>query len=337
MKKYLIITPEFGLMKGGIQSWAYYINKSFNLEGFECGKFAFREANLKDLLLLVRSYFNNYNYILMTWKMMVFLLPLVVFGRFSKAKISVIIHGNDFLNLSRIKLLLLKWFIRQKTVEVISNSKSIADMFERITKYKVDSIVYPFVDCPNVNDISNCELHSDCEIKLVTITRLVPRKNIKKVILAVSELIEEGNSISYLVGGAGPELHRLNILVDRLGLNNHIKFIGKVTEEDKWRVIKSSDAFVLPSLYDISAGSIEGYGIVYIEANAMGVPNISGDTGGAIEAVLDGITGIHTNGSIESIKNAILQAKQSDWDVTALIKHSERHSIYFNKSFSHLI
>lgn len=330
---YQILSPEFGLEKGGIQSWAYYIGEMLRSNNRRFNVFSYKEFKLSSFFSLIFGYFSEKTYILMTWKMFIFIFPLLVFGRYIRPKVFIIVHGNEFLNLNVIQKAILKCLISKSYVKLIANSHSISKLFEHELGYLPDRVFYPFVECPNADGVSEYSGHTNFEIKLCTITRLVERKNLSNVISAIAELKDEGVDISYIVGGSGSEYSTLTEQVKKLNLSDRVKFLGVIQESIKWEVLKSSDAFILPSLFDKKSGSIEGYGIVYVEANAMGIPNISGNSGGAVEAVINDITGFHTDGSVCEIKKSIYDLKSMDIDKYKLIEHSKNHSVNNNLDF----
>ena len=84
-------------------------------------------------------------------------------------------------------------------------------------------------------------------------------------------------------------------MVEDMDLKEKVIFAGFVPNEDIADYYNACDVFVLASRTDIEEAAVEGFGIVYIEASAMGKPNIGGRSGGTSEAVLDGITGFLVN------------------------------------------
>ncbi|HIF9279601.1 TPA: glycosyltransferase [Photobacterium damselae] len=334
MKKYVIISPEFGLEKGGIQVWGYYIHKSLIEAGFLGSVFDIYKKSFKDLTNLILGFFSSRKYLLMTWKMSFLILPVYIFNfLIKKDDFYVFVHGNDFLNLNVLKKKYFKFFINSPKTKVIANSQAIASLFEKEMKYKVDSIFYPFVDFPSVKKEELTNLRNDI-LSISTITRLVERKNIISVIRAIKILKDKGVHVNYKIGGVGPEFEKIAQLIKTLELSNQIELLGKVEENNKWNIISQSDFFILPSYFNESDGSIEGYGIVYIEANAMGIPVISGNSGGIVEAVIDKKTGIMSDGSVENIAN-ILEAVNDKaylpFDSNFLISHANKHK-YNNQS-----
>jgi len=137
----------------------------------------------------------------------------------------------------------------------------------------------------------------------------------------------------YVIAGKGPERSRLETVIERLGLTKEVSFGGAVSEEEKSELYKESDFFLLPSVFDEEDGSIEGYGIVFIEAYAYGLPVLSGNTGGMVEAVVDGVTGYHCDGSIEDIADKIKKITEAPFDVSAIQSHAQKHDLRRQECF----
>lgn len=132
----------------------------------------------------------------------------------------------------------------------------------------------------------------DDDLNLVTICRLVKVKGIDIVLRALRILAERGIPYRYVIGGAGPERTSLESLVDELGLGGKVHFQGLVAGEEKWRLLRNADIFVMPSRFDATVEGREGFGIAFVEAAAFGVPAIGSLSGGIPDAVVDGETGL---------------------------------------------
>lgn len=122
---------------------------------------------------------------------------------------------------------------------------------------------------------------------IITICRLVKRKNVDSVIRAFSLLPPQfRNRYKYLIIGDGPERQNLENLAKELNIQDNVSFLGQVDDEEKAKLLSSSKLFVMcPTLYD---NENEGFGITYIESQAAGVPVLGSYNGGAPEAVGNG-------------------------------------------------
>lgn len=125
---------------------------------------------------------------------------------------------------------------------------------------------------------------------LATLCRLEPRKGIDQVIRALPELARSHPSIAYAVAGGGADMERLRALAEETGVGARVHFLGRVSEEEKAALLTLADIFAMPVRRE--GDSVEGFGAAYIEAGGHGTPSIAGKSGGAAEAVEDGVTGI---------------------------------------------
>jgi phosphatidylinositol alpha-1,6-mannosyltransferase len=91
--------------------------------------------------------------------------------------------------------------------------------------------------------------------------------------------------------GDGPLRPSLEQLARELGIEARVTFHGRLRASDLEALYDSCDIFVMPSRLSRSGGG-EGFGIVYLEASAHGLPVIAANEGGAIDAVVDGKTGL---------------------------------------------
>ena len=327
MRKALIVTSEFGREKGGIQNWMYYVHKLLGLHDFDIDVYAYKEDNpFRKFTQLLQSQI----YFLATWKMSLFIIPVLLV---KKKTVFIFIHGNDILNLNRFQRFWLNYLCKQSEIYFIANSQAVAQIFSQITKREIDLVQYPFMEIAEKSP--ETKVHTTPIF--LTISRLVKRKNIHHVLLALKKLKNEGLEFQYYIAGKGPEKETLMHLVEILSLSQEVQVLGAISEKEKAELYMSSDYFLLPSVYDRTDGSIEGYGIVFIEANAHGLPVISGNTGGMTEAVKDGMTGYQCDGTVEDIAQKIRTMLATPFDGLVLHVHAQRHDYLKQKEFLHFI
>jgi glycosyltransferase involved in cell wall biosynthesis len=126
--------------------------------------------------------------------------------------------------------------------------------------------------------------------RLLTVCRLTePHKNVDVVLRALSRIREQWQ-FQYTVVGDGELLAPLRALADGLGLEDRVTFTGFVEQDRLRELLRESDLFVLTT--SATPIAYEGFGLVYIEANACGCPVIAARIGGAVEAVEDGVSGM---------------------------------------------
>ncbi len=126
---------------------------------------------------------------------------------------------------------------------------------------------------------------------LVSTCRLVPHKGMDVTIEAVSKIASKVPNLVYLVIGGGPDRGRLETLAKDQIESGRIRFMGKVSDEDLPVYLSMADVFVMPSRA-AEDGNVEGFGLVYLEANACGTPVIGSPTGGVPDAIEEGKSGL---------------------------------------------
>lgn len=132
---------------------------------------------------------------------------------------------------------------------------------------------------------------------IVSVGRLVHRKGQDRLVEAMPLVLKEVPDAHLVFIGEGPHRKKLDALVDRYKLHNHVTFIGRIQYSDLPRHISLGDIFAMPSRSRLFGLEVEGLGIVYLEASACGLPVVGGDSGGAPDAVKEGITGFVVDGN----------------------------------------
>jgi len=125
---------------------------------------------------------------------------------------------------------------------------------------------------------------------IVGVSRLVPRKGFDTAIRAVARLRESHPDLTLAIAGRGRDDGRLHKLADELGAP--VRFLGRVDHDDLPRIYGCADIFTMLCRNRWGGLEQEGFGIVFVEAAACGVPQVAGNSGGAADAVADGETGI---------------------------------------------
>ena len=124
---------------------------------------------------------------------------------------------------------------------------------------------------------------------VVGISRLVPRKGFDTAVRAVALLARSRPNLVLAIAGSGRDAERLQRLAEQL--NAPVRFLGRVGHDDLPLLYGCADVYTMLCRNRWGGLEQEGFGIVFLEAAACGVPQVAGDSGGAAEAVSDGETG----------------------------------------------
>lgn len=131
---------------------------------------------------------------------------------------------------------------------------------------------------------------------IVSVGRLVHRKGQDFLIAALPQILSAHPDTHVLMVGQGPYRKTLEKLAKDLGVESSITFIGRIQYADLPTYICVGDLFAMPSRSRLAGLEVEGLGIVYLEASACGLPVIAGKSGGAPDAVVEGVTGVTVDG-----------------------------------------
>ena len=132
---------------------------------------------------------------------------------------------------------------------------------------------------------------------IVSVGRLVHRKGQDHLIQAMPEILKVVPSAHLLLVGEGPYRGHLEKLVKEHKLATSVTFIGRIQYKDLPMYLCAGDVFAMPSRSRFAGLEVEGLGIVYLEASACGLPVVAGNSGGAPDAVVEGVTGLVVDGT----------------------------------------
>jgi phosphatidylinositol alpha-1,6-mannosyltransferase len=159
------------------------------------------------------------------------------------------------------------------------------------------TIVPPGVDTSRFVPLSSEEKASarhhfgievDAEVVL-GISRLVPRKGFDTLIRAVAQIAPHRPKLRLVIASTGRDEDRLRKIAHEASAP--VTFLGRVAHEELPSLYGSADVFSMLCRNRWGGLEQEGFGIVFVEAAACGVPQVAGHSGGAAEAVVDGVTG----------------------------------------------
>lgn len=222
-----------------------------------------------------------------------------------------------------------------KTADMnIAISAFTAETLTRLTDLRAEAIrhIPCFIDTerfhlPQNRDALRNDLDWQGRTVLLTIARLVARKGVDQVLRALANI---GHQLPedwlYVIAGQGPELDALKNLSHQLGLSDRIRFLGFVADEKIPKLYGAADLFVQTNR--TIQGDTEGFGIVYLEANACGLPVIGGTAGGTADAIEDGVSGIRVDGdNLVEIQEALLDLMTQPQKRQALARTAHERAV----------
>ncbi len=202
----------------------------------------------------------------------------------------VFTHGIEVWNLSWFQKIMLKRARRITAASRYTKEK----IAEQVPSLKENIVVLGNMVDGSVfvrRDDNEFRMHhalTDAKIML-TVARFDARERYKgydAVLEVLPELLREFSSLFYILTGSGTDLPRLRAKAEELGVRERVMIIDNASSlSELVAIYNAADVFVMPS-------EGEGFGIVYVEALACGVPVVAGNKDGSRDALLDGKLGI---------------------------------------------
>jgi phosphatidylinositol alpha-1,6-mannosyltransferase len=229
----------------------------------------------------------------------------------------VMAHGNEVLKaadpgLARRLKERLRTRVLRNAAAVCANSRFTAELVKKNCPQAPIRIIHP---CSG-EEIDENETVRDGRYML-SVGRLEERKGFQYAVEAFAKLKDNHPGFNYYIAGKGPYQEKLQQLIDRLGLQERCVLKGRVSEEEKAELLKNCTLFTMPSFYLESAFSVEGFGVVFLEANAHGKPVIGTVSGGIPDAILPDRTGLlvqekDADGLAAAIESILTREKSFD-------------------------
>ena len=227
-------------------------------------------------------------------------IPVGLVGPYLDVPYDVVLHGAEVTVPGRLPI---SRFLLSRTLrnarQVIAAGGYPAREAERAAKQSLPiTVVPPGVDTERFRVLSAIErerarahfaIEDDAEVVLC-VSRLVPRKGFDTVIRAAAQLARTRPKLQVVIASSGRDEKRLRKLATQL--RAPVTFLGRVSHDDLPRLYGCADVFAMMCRNRWAGLEQEGFGIVFLEAAACGVPQIAGDSGGAAEAVDDKKTGV---------------------------------------------
>ena len=243
------------------------------------------------------------------------------------------VHQEIFREFLRFPMRQIAAFLEGKLMPAVYKNKKIVTV-SNSSMMEIQKI--GFTQPENIDIIPNGVSHfADTETaktsnpSFMYLGRLKKYKNVDVAIKSFARILIEHQDAVLSIVGTGESHPKLKKLVSKLGIEESVRFLGKVTEDHKNQLLKESWVVVQPS-------QMEGWGITVIEANANRTPVIASRVNGLKDSVIDGQTGVLVDAKnidqlaqamkklIEDGKyremlseNAVAWSKNFDWDKSA--------------------
>ena len=235
-------------------------------------------------------------------------------GRLRGCKVLMYAHGEELTGWGRGRKFQAMCFALRRADHILTNSDFTRDTLIALIGVRPEQIVmtYPTVDAerfrpglPFDDLLAGIGLASGQRL-ILSVGRLSRRKGFDQVIRALPGLLKRGLDLHYAIVGIGDDRDYLQGLARELGVSERLHLVGHIESADLPRWYNACDLFAMPNR-DIN-GDTEGFGLVFMEANACAKPVIAGLAGGTGSAVEDGNNGLRVDGErVEAVEESIAQ------------------------------
>ncbi|HEY5123853.1 MAG TPA: glycosyltransferase family 4 protein [Ignavibacteria bacterium] len=226
---------------------------------------------------------------------------MILFKLFSKKIIYTFVYGEEIVSFAHkkgAKKIINRFYLKglESADKIIANSSATKS---EILAFGFDNkkvgIVYPSVDynffIKTDKNIAKNVFEFKNKFVIISVGNLIRRKGFDTMLKSISNIIDNIPDLLYVIKGEGEDKEYLKSIVAKENISRYVLFLDNI-EYDKLPLLYSaSDLFVLPNRIDEIYYEQEGFGIVFLEANACGLPVIGGNSGGVKDIIKNGFNG----------------------------------------------
>jgi phosphatidyl-myo-inositol dimannoside synthase len=358
----LLLTSEFSPANGGIGTYAREIataatelgaevrliapdygkdtraddrNLPFDVLRFPGGLHSMRDMPGK--VLLARNHVASRRFDVVHAADWPFFIPVALSRKLTPARILMTVHGTE---INETQTPLKRFAVRSAGVfgprtSIAANSRFTRELFRqrfsvdpaRIQAIPLGASDFWFGDRATRSATREKYKIAANRIVMVTVARLTRRKGHLLTLAAISALSPElRRRLAWLVIGPDgepdyvAELRQLAAATDC-----DVRFLGRLPNEQIRDIYGASDFFCLTGLPE-SSGRVEGFGLVYLEAGASGLPSVAAEVGGVADAVIGGQTGLLVPPSTEAVMRALTMLATDEAARSTLATNAVAHA-----------
>lgn len=207
--------------------------------------------------------------------------------------VSILGHGTEFLSgTSKFRKFIwlpiyAKWVLGKAKMN-IANSNYTKQLITKInSKSKV--IALPLGVNEDFFKPNGIKENNNEVLKIASVSRILQFKGYDFIAKTIANLPSEfKDKVHWNIGGTGSYLEELKELVKELGIDKNVTFHGFIADDELPSFYNSNDIFVLCTREEADSTSVEGFGLVFLEAQACGIPVIGVRSGGIPDAIEEG-------------------------------------------------
>ena len=358
----LLLTSEFAPVQGGIGTYASEIATAatalgasvtvaapdytrgadsedlaltYPVQRFNGGLHSMRDTPAK--ISLARGMVRQQNFDVIHAADWPFFIPVALSRRLTKARLLMTVHGTEINEtqtpLKRLAIGATNVF--GERTEVIANSTFTRDLFrthfamaaERIKAIRLGVSQFWFGKAVDRGTARRTHGIGQDRFVIVTVARITRRKGHHLTLAALNELPDEiRRRVTWLVIGPEGEADYVNGLKQIIAVSDcDVRLLGPLPSATIRDLYHAADLFCLTGAQD-PGGRVEGFGLVYLEAGACGLPSVATDVGGVSDAVLADNSGILVAPNVIAIAGAIAGLVQDGNERARLAAGASAHA-----------
>ena len=251
-------------------------------------------------------------------------ISLIAISR--RVPIIVSVHGREILTVPRLLRPLMYLVFRRSSLvaavssATLSRARSAHGHAINFGRWIVaaNGLSYPAAEIRSIP-----AARSEQPVRLLTLARLVERKNVQGCIRALQTLAEsKQRRFEYRIAGDGPLAQSLRTQAANAQFTNRVRFLGYVEPEQVPTLYRWADVFLHPQIDVDDGNDFEGFGLAIADAMSFGCLAIAGKGSGPDDFIEDGVTGVLVDGSDQTQLQKSLESVLQNFDSYAPIAAS---------------
>jgi phosphatidylinositol alpha-1,6-mannosyltransferase len=244
-------------------------------------------------------------------------VPAGLIGPHLDRPYGVVLHGAEVTIPGRVPIThtLLNRVLNGAVGVIAAGGYPAAEAERSIGRSLPTTIIPPGVDVGRISPLDDAQRRTvrarlglpDDGLLVTSASRLVPRKGMDVLISASVKVIKQHPSVHFAISGGGRDQRRLQKMID--DLDAPVTLLGRLPDADMPDLYACGDVFAMLCRSRWGGLEQEGFGIVFVEAAAAGVPQVAGRSGGAHEAVAHDETGLVVDDptDVDAVADAIVE------------------------------
>ncbi|MBL6081724.1 glycosyltransferase family 4 protein [Belnapia sp. T18] len=263
-----------------------------------------------------------------TWRAAI---PALFFCR----RLIVTVHGREIGRPRGLAFRLMR-LVLARSERIVAVSETTRDLLlQRNPQFEARCIVAWNGISTSANSVPDTSRTDQSEPRILTLCRLVPRKNVATAVRAAAACYDRGLRYHYHIAGRGSQSAEIQHAIDASAAGSRIALLGYVDDMQRDVEFRQADIFLHPQLALEAGDEVEGFGISVADAMAHGLVCIVGAEGGPAELIQHGVTGFVVDARSEAAISTMLERLLLDPELRSSMGEAARRWVKENLSWHH--